>query len=147
MAVLSTLIVVVILQCSHTSNHQIVPLEYISFLCVSYISIKGKKKGKLLWLLCGKWMVTIARLETRKSVSSWRGLQVRDEGDADREELGRRWTPRGLAVAGMWGVRKAEKWGKAFWFGGATCHQHSWSGDLAGPVSGVLARVPGWVAM
>lgn len=46
MAVLSTLIVVIILQCSHTSNHQIVPLEYISFLCVSYISIKGKKKRK-----------------------------------------------------------------------------------------------------
>ena len=41
MAMLSTLIVVIILQCIHTSNHQIVPLRYISVLFVSYISIKG----------------------------------------------------------------------------------------------------------
>lgn len=52
MAVLSTLIVVIILQCSHTSNHQIVPLEYISFLCVSYISIKGKKKKENCFGCC-----------------------------------------------------------------------------------------------
>ena len=42
---LSTLIVVIILQCIHTSNHQIVPLRYISFLFVSYISIGGGEKN------------------------------------------------------------------------------------------------------
>ena len=44
MAMLSTLIVVIILQCIHTSNHQIVPLRYISFLFVNDSSIKLKKE-------------------------------------------------------------------------------------------------------